>query len=92
LITLTLGEPAYDIFVSRIRSKTSSFRLPYQRHSSSTDYARELFKVSNRSTSLLDFTQKFVLVGGCGFFVSDIISEVVLGPFWFMLPGLGPNC
>jgi len=23
--------------------------------------------------------------------VSDIISEVVLGPFWLMLPGLVPN-
>jgi len=23
--------------------------------------------------------------------VSDIISEVVFGPFWLMLPGLGPN-
>jgi len=28
----------------------------------------------------------------CRFFVSDVISEVVLGPFWLMLPGLGPNC
>jgi len=23
--------------------------------------------------------------------VSDIISEVVFGPFWLMLPGLQPN-
>jgi len=23
--------------------------------------------------------------------VSDVISEVVLGPLWLMLPGLGPN-
>jgi len=23
--------------------------------------------------------------------VSDIISEVVFGPFWLMLPDLGPN-
>jgi len=35
--------------------------------------------------------EKKILGGGCGFFVSDIISEVVLGPFWLMLPGLGPN-
>jgi len=27
------------------------------------------------------------LVGVCGFFVSDIISEVVFGLFWLMLPG-----
>jgi len=24
--------------------------------------------------------------------MSEIISEVVFGPFWLMLPGLGPNC
>jgi len=31
------------------------------------------------------------LVGGCGFFVTDVISEVVLESFWLMLPGLVPN-
>ena len=36
-------------------------------------------------------SKKKCLVGGCGFFVSDIMSEVVLGSFWHMLPGLGPN-
>ena len=29
---------------------------------------------------------------GCGFYVSDVIIEVVFWPFWLMLPGLGPNC
>jgi len=24
--------------------------------------------------------------------VTDVISEVVLGSFWLMLPGLKPNC
>jgi len=28
---------------------------------------------------------------GFGFFLSDVISEVGFWPFWFMLPGLGPN-
>jgi len=23
--------------------------------------------------------------------VTDVVSEVVLGSFWLMLPGLGPN-
>jgi len=23
--------------------------------------------------------------------MSDVISEVVFGPFWLMLPGLGPS-
>jgi len=36
--------------------------------------------------------EKIFLVGSCEFFVSDIISEVVLESFWLMLPGLGPNC
>ena len=61
---LTLQEPAYDIFVLRFRPKNSSFRLLYQHHSSSTDYARELFNDSNGSASLLDCNQKKFLVGG----------------------------
>jgi len=31
------------------------------------------------------------MVGECRFFVTDVISEVVLGSFWHMLPGLEPN-
>jgi len=38
--------------------KNSSFRLPYQRPSSSADCARELFKGSNGSASLVDCTRK----------------------------------
>jgi len=89
---LTLWELVYDMFIPRIQPKSSSFWLHYQRHSSSADCARELFKGSNGSASLLLCTWKNILVGGCGFFVSDVISEVVFGPFWLMLPGLGPNC
>ena len=40
------------------RKKNSSFRLPYQRPSSSADCARELFKGSNGSDSLVDRTRK----------------------------------
>jgi len=32
--------------------------------------------------------EKIILVGGCRFFVSDVISEVVFGSFWLMFPGL----
>ena len=38
--------------------KNSSFRLPYQRPSSSAHCARELFSGSNGSASLVDCTQK----------------------------------
>jgi len=65
--------------------------LPYQCPSSSADCARELFNGSNGSASLVDCTQKIFLAGVCGFFVTDVISEVVLGSFWVMLPGLGPT-
>ena len=71
--------------------KHSSFRLPYQRPSSFADCARELFNGSNGSASLVDCTWKKFFVGGCGLFVTDVISEVVFGSFWLMLPGLGPN-
>jgi len=45
---------------------------------------------TDRQSSRLHSKKNF-LVGGCGFFVSDNVSEVVLGQFWLMLPGLGPN-
>jgi len=89
---LTLWEPGYDIFVLWFRPKTSSCQLPYQRPSSSAACTRELFNGSNGSPSLVDYTQKKFLVGECRFFVNDVISEVVLGSFWHMLPGLEPNC
>jgi len=60
---LTLWELAYDIFVPRFQPKNRSFRLLYQRPSSSADCARELFNGSNRSASLLDALQKNFLVG-----------------------------
>jgi len=76
---LTLLElPAFGYF----HKKNSSFWLPYQRPSSSAHCARELFSGSNGSASLVDCTQtKNFLLGGCSFFVSDVISG-----------GLGPLC
>ena len=44
--------------VLAIFAKNSSFRLPYQRPSSSADCARELFNGSNGSASLVDCTRK----------------------------------
>jgi len=67
LICLTLWEPAYEYIVPGFQPKTSSFQMLYQRHSFSTNYARELFKGSNKSASLLVCTRKNFLVGCCGF-------------------------
>ena len=55
---LTMWEPGYDTFVPRFQPKTSNFQLPCQRHISSANYARELFKGSNGSASLLVRTEK----------------------------------
>jgi len=57
-VTLTLWESGYDIFVLWFQPKTSNCQLPYQRPSCSADCARELFKGSNGSDSLLDCTRK----------------------------------
>jgi len=71
--------------------KNSSFLLPCQRPSSTADCARELINGSNGSASLVDCTRKKFFGWGCGYFVTDVISEVVLGSFCLVLPGLGPN-
>jgi len=55
---LTLWELVYEYIVPRFRPKTSSFWLPYQRHSSSAKCTGELFKDSNGSASLLVCTRK----------------------------------
>ena len=54
----TLWEPGCNIFVLWNQPKTNSCQLPYQRHSSSADCARELFKGSNGLASHLVRTQK----------------------------------
>jgi len=52
----------------RFSQKNSSFRLPYQRPSSSADCARELFNGSKGSASLVDYTRKKIFcLGGAGF-------------------------
>jgi len=56
LNTLRARSTIYSYFTFRL--KDSSFRLPYQRPSSSADCARELFKDSNGSASLVDCTRK----------------------------------
>jgi len=47
----------YCTWILGFRPKTSSFWLPYQCHSSSSDCTRELFKDSNRSASLQIFCE-----------------------------------
>jgi len=73
--TLTLEEAGHDIFVLWNRPKTSSCQLPYQCHSSSPNCTRQLFKPLKDSASLLVCTQKNFLVAGCGFSVSEVISD-----------------
>jgi len=58
LALLTLWEPGYGTFVLWNRPENSSYQLPYQHPSSSANCARELFKGSNESASLLICTRK----------------------------------
>ena len=60
---LKLWELGYVIFVLWNWPKTSSCQLPYQRPSCSANCAKELFKGSNESASLLDCTQKNFWLG-----------------------------
>jgi len=50
----------------------------------------DLVEVSNDAASLLDCTRKF-FGWGCGFFVSDIISEGLLGHLGPLYLALGAN-
>ena len=68
VMILTLWEPGYDIFVLRFRPKTSSGQLPYKRHSSSADCAKELFKGSNESDSPPESTRKKIFHWGLQIF------------------------
>jgi len=86
---LTLLEPAG---FGDFRKKNSSFWLPYQRPSSSADWARELFNGSNGSASLVDCTRKnFSCLGVAVFFVSDVISGGLLGHLGPLCLALGAN-
>ena len=73
------------------RKKNSSFRLPYQRSSSSADCARELFNGSNGSTSLVDCTQKNFFCLGMRVFCEWRHKWRTFRPPWPTLPGPGPK-
>jgi len=58
---------------------------------SGAESSRELFKGSKDMTSLLACTRKNFLVGGCGFFVSDVISGGLWGHLDPLHLALGAN-
>jgi len=75
-----------------LSQKNSSFRLPYQRPSSSADCARELLNGSNGSASLVEYTRKKIFcLGDCSFFMSDVISGGLLGHLGPLCLALGVN-
>jgi len=80
-----------NVLYLEIREKPGIFQLPYQPHSSSVDYGRELFKPSKNLASLRVCNEKKFFGFGFRFFVSDVMSKV---GFWSFLPAgicLGPN-
>ena len=86
VLLLTLWEPpGFGDF----RKKNSSFRLPYQRPSSSAHCARELFSGSNGSASLVDCTRKKFFAWGVRFFFEWRHKWRTFWPPWPTLPGPG---
>jgi len=59
---------------------------------SGAESGRELFKGSKDAASLLVCTRKKLLVGGHGFFVSDVISGGLLGHLGPLYLVVGSNC
>jgi len=51
----------------------------------------DLVEASKDAASLLICTQKNFLLGGCGFFVSDVISRGLLGHLGPLCLALGAN-
>ena len=84
---LTYWLPAYDIFVLRFRPKKKQFSVALptpQLLRRLRQRAVQRLKRISQSSRL--HSKKIFLVGVCGLFVTDVISEVVLGSFWLMLP------
>jgi len=72
--------------------KTSSLRMFLHGNISGTVSAEELFKSSKDSASLQVCYEKIFWISGFGFFVSDVLSGIVLGLFGPFHLALGPNC
>jgi len=84
----TLLRPFDTYIVPGFQPKTSSFWLPYQRHSSSADCARELFKSSNGLASLLVCTRKKIFGWGLWIFCEWRHKWKSFWAIWLMLPDL----
>jgi len=69
----------------------SSLWLPHQHPSSSADCARELFKSSNGSASLVDCTRKKFFCWWARIFCDWRHKWSSFRVIWLMLPGLGSN-
>jgi len=68
------------------RAKTTGLHLALREGNSGAKSGRKLFKVSKDSENLVVSNENIFLVGGCGFFVSDIISGGLRLP-WSTSPG-----
>ena len=84
--TLTPWRP---LGCSEFRKKNSSFRLPYQRPSSSADCTREVFNGCNGSASRVDCTRKNFFAWGVRVFCDWRHKWRTFRPPWPTLPGPG---
>jgi len=73
-----------------VRAKTGGSHVPLRGNFYGLVSATDPVKSSKDAASLVVCTQNF-LVGGCGFFVSDVISGGRLGNLGPLHLALGPN-
>jgi len=73
------------------RENTAETHVALRRNFSGLVSATDLVKGSKDTASLLVCTQKNFLLGGCRFFVSDVISGRILGHLGPLYLALGAN-
>jgi len=71
--------------------KNTETHVAYRGNFSHLVSATDLLEVSKYAASLLVCTQKKFLLGGCGFFASDVISGGLQGHFGPLCLALGAN-
>jgi len=85
---LTLWRPAEK---GDFRKKNIETHVALHGNYSALVQVTDLVEVSKDAASLLVCTQKIFWLGGCGFFVSDVISRGLLGHLGPLYLALGAN-
>jgi len=84
--------PLWDLVTfGEFREKNTETHVALRWYFSGPVSSTDSVKVSKYAASLVACTRKKFLVGGCGFFVSDVISRELLGHLGPLYLALGAN-